>query len=204
MEDNARKKIIETATKLFALKGFDGVSIREICRNANVNISMISYYFGGKKELYQAIVDDKSDKIHKYIETFTDINQDISKLSKKEQINLLNTMLDKMIDYFYADISNDFLCFMLNEQHNPHATIKGTPVNFIRKLVGAIFDKDANDREIIFKTNFLISMINSPRILPSFSIRLLGQEDFIQDDIKIIKDNLNLYINTLLKEAGID
>ncbi|MCD7780426.1 MAG: TetR/AcrR family transcriptional regulator [Candidatus Gastranaerophilales bacterium] len=204
MEDNSRTKILLSATKLFALKGFDGVSIREICREADVNISMISYYFGGKNELYQAIVDEQSEKINKYTKTFMDINQDISKLSKKEQISLLNLLLDKLIDYFYSDISNDFLSFMLKEQHNPHAKIKGTPVHFIRKLVGAIFDKDYNDREIIFKTNFIISMVNSPRILPSFTLKLLGQDDFIQEDIKIIKDNLKLYINTLLKEAGID
>ncbi len=204
MEDNSRAKIIIAATKLFALKGFDGVSIREICKNANVNISMISYYFGGKKELYQAIVDDQSEKINEYIKTFIDINQDVSQLTKKEQINLLNLMLDKLVDYFYADISNDFLCFMLMEQHNSHAKIKGAPVNFIRKSVGAIFDRDVNDREIILKTSFIISMVNSPRILPSFSLKLLGQDNFIKDDIKIIKDNLKLYINTLLKEAGID
>ncbi len=204
MEDNSRTKILLSATKLFALKGFDGVSIREICREADVNISMISYYFGGKNELYQAIVDEQSEKINKYTKTFMDINQDISKLSKKEQISLLNLLLDKLIDYFYSDISNDFLSFMLNEQYNPHADIKAVSAHFIRKLVGAIFDKDYNDREIIFKTNFIISMVNSPRILPSFSLRLLGQEDFIQEDIKIIKDNLKLYINTLLKEAGID
>ncbi len=204
MEDNSRTKILEIATKLFARKGFDGVSIREICREANVNISMISYYFGGKKELYQAIIDEQVAKITKYSKTYMDFNQDISQLSKREQIDFLNLLLDKLVDYFYADISNDFLCFMLNEQHNPHAYINSATVNLIRKLVGAIFDKDDKDREIIFKANFIMSMVNSPRILPSFTLKLLGQEDFIQEDIKIIKNNLKLYINTLLKEAGID
>ena len=31
----------------------------------------------------------------------------------------------------------------------------------------------------------------------------LGQDDFIQEDIKIIKENVKLYINALIKEAGI-
>ena len=43
--ENSRSKILETATKLFAENGFDGVSIRSICKQANINISMISYYF---------------------------------------------------------------------------------------------------------------------------------------------------------------
>ncbi|HIU85882.1 TPA: TetR/AcrR family transcriptional regulator [Candidatus Spyradomonas excrementavium] len=54
--ENSKEKILAAATKLFAQKGFDGVSIREICKEAEVNICMISYYWGGKKELYQGII----------------------------------------------------------------------------------------------------------------------------------------------------
>ena len=43
--------------------------------------------------------------------------------------------------------------------------------------------------------------INSPKILPAFSLSLLGQEDFTQEDIKIIKENVKLYVQTLIKEA---
>lgn len=56
--ENSKEKILAAATKLFAQKGFDGVSIREICKEADVNICMISYYWGGKKELYHGIIED--------------------------------------------------------------------------------------------------------------------------------------------------
>jgi AcrR family transcriptional regulator len=48
-------QIIETAEKLFADKGFDGTSVREIAKEANVNLAMISYYFGSKEKLMEAI-----------------------------------------------------------------------------------------------------------------------------------------------------
>ena len=57
-DENSKDKILKSAAKLFAQKGFDGVSIREICKDADVNICMVSYYFGGKQELYQGIIDD--------------------------------------------------------------------------------------------------------------------------------------------------
>lgn len=57
------------------------------------------------------------------------------------------------------------------------------------------------DREVILKTVFILSQINSPKILPAFSLSLLGQEDFTQEDIKIIKENVKLYVQTLIKEA---
>lgn len=81
---------------------------------------------------------------------------------------------------------------------------KSPVINFLRKLIADIFEKDKNNREIIFKTLFLLSQINSPRILPAFSLNLLGQDDFIKEDIKIIKDNIKMYVKTLLKEAKID
>lgn len=47
--------ILLNAEKLFAEKGFDGTSTREISKEANVNVSMISYYFGSKEKLFQKI-----------------------------------------------------------------------------------------------------------------------------------------------------
>lgn len=49
-------QIIDTAAVLFAVKGYDGVSIRELAKTAGVNNALISYYFGGKKELYSYIL----------------------------------------------------------------------------------------------------------------------------------------------------
>jgi AcrR family transcriptional regulator len=51
------ENILFAAEKLFAEKGFDGTSTREISKSANVNISMISYYFGSKEKLYEKLVE---------------------------------------------------------------------------------------------------------------------------------------------------
>jgi AcrR family transcriptional regulator len=40
--------IIETAIELFAEKGFEGTSIRDLATKADVNVAMINYYFGSK------------------------------------------------------------------------------------------------------------------------------------------------------------
>ncbi|KQR93436.1 TetR family transcriptional regulator [Chryseobacterium sp. Leaf180] len=51
------ENILFAAEKLFAIKGFSGTSTREISKAANVNISMISYYFGSKEKLYEKLVE---------------------------------------------------------------------------------------------------------------------------------------------------
>lgn len=51
------ENILFAAEELFAEHGFEGTSTREIAKAANVNISMISYYFGSKEKLYEKLVE---------------------------------------------------------------------------------------------------------------------------------------------------
>ena len=60
-----------------------------------------------------------------------------------------------------------------------------------------------DNKEIIFKTVFIMSQINSPKILPAFSLSLLNQDTFTSEDKEIIRNNVKLYIDTLIKEAQI-
>lgn len=53
------ENILLCAEKLFAEKGFDGTSTREIAKMANVNISMISYYFESKDKLFERIFEHR-------------------------------------------------------------------------------------------------------------------------------------------------
>ncbi|ESU19147.1 transcriptional regulator [Flavobacterium cauense R2A-7] len=49
-------EILQVAENLFAEQGFDGTSVRDIAKSANINIAMISYYFGSKEKLLEALI----------------------------------------------------------------------------------------------------------------------------------------------------
>jgi AcrR family transcriptional regulator len=51
-----RRRLLETAAELFADRGFDGVTIREICRAASANLAAVNYHFGDKLALYSEVV----------------------------------------------------------------------------------------------------------------------------------------------------
>jgi AcrR family transcriptional regulator len=53
-------QIIRTAEKLFAQKGYDGTSVRDIAEEAGVNGAMISYYFGSKEGLIKALFEERT------------------------------------------------------------------------------------------------------------------------------------------------
>lgn len=72
------ENILYAAEKLFAELGFEGTSTREIAKAANVNISMISYYFGSKEKLYEKLVEHRMKEgqfFSKDILERTDINE---------------------------------------------------------------------------------------------------------------------------------
>ena len=48
-------QIMEGAEELFAEKGFNGTSVRDIAGKAQVNLAMVSYYFGSKEKLLEAL-----------------------------------------------------------------------------------------------------------------------------------------------------
>ncbi|HLW64137.1 MAG TPA: CerR family C-terminal domain-containing protein [Gemmataceae bacterium] len=51
--DDTRDRLILAAEEVFAAKGFEAASVRDILRRANVkNIAAINYYFGDKERLY--------------------------------------------------------------------------------------------------------------------------------------------------------
>lgn len=77
MEENKiqdkRDYILDVAERLFAEQGFEAVSVREISKEADINIAMVSYYFGSKEKLYEDIIKRKlifSDRIRNEIEKY--------------------------------------------------------------------------------------------------------------------------------------
>jgi TetR/AcrR family transcriptional regulator, regulator of cefoperazone and chloramphenicol sensitivity len=61
--DTARSRILETAKQLFAQRGLEGVTVRDICREAKANLALVNYHFGDKLGLYLEVVNEAIVKI---------------------------------------------------------------------------------------------------------------------------------------------
>jgi AcrR family transcriptional regulator len=57
-EKDCRAQLIAAATPLFAMKGLNGVSVREVVKAGGTNLAMVSYYFGSKYGLYEAVLQE--------------------------------------------------------------------------------------------------------------------------------------------------
>lgn len=51
-DDTTRQRLLEAAGQVFAEKGFEAGTVREICERAEANVAAVNYYFGDKQRLY--------------------------------------------------------------------------------------------------------------------------------------------------------
>jgi len=49
--EQTRTRLLEAAREVFAAHGFQGATVREICRRAEANVAAVNYHFGSKDEL---------------------------------------------------------------------------------------------------------------------------------------------------------
>jgi AcrR family transcriptional regulator len=54
--DDTRQRLLEAAEQVFAEKGLEAGTVREIIRRAGVNLAAVNYHFGDKETLYQEAV----------------------------------------------------------------------------------------------------------------------------------------------------
>jgi len=86
-------QIIEAAEKLFATKGFNGTSVRDIAEAADVNLAMISYYFGSKEKLFESMFAWRSNFFKLQLESMLQ-NKELSPMEKMEQ--LIDQYIEKL------------------------------------------------------------------------------------------------------------
>ncbi len=86
MENDLNDKqiqILEVAETLFAEKGFDGTSIRDISKTAKINIAMVSYYFGSKERLLESLILFKTSGLKEQLVNLIDENlEPVEKINK--------------------------------------------------------------------------------------------------------------------------
>jgi AcrR family transcriptional regulator len=196
-----QKQIIETAETLFAERGFDGTSVRDIADEAGVNVAMISYYFGSKEKLMEALFELRIGTVKSRVETL--IKDD--SLSPLEKVNML---IDEHIDRVMQ--KQGFHKIMVGVQvtnKNP-AVLKAVNNLKIRNAeVVTELIKDGQKKGVFKKKIDVVLMMNT--MVGTVSQTLMGLEYYREFNSHqettdeafevILKRRLSIHIKTLFK-----
>lgn len=85
-----REQILDAAEVLFAENGFSGTTTRMLAAKAEVNLGMLTYYFGTKEQIFEALVERR-------VNSFGTIVRDTISENEDEF-----ETLEKMVDAYFA------------------------------------------------------------------------------------------------------
>lgn len=135
MEFNEKQiQIMESAEKLFAEKGFAGTSVRDIADDANVNLAMISYYFGSKEKLMETIFKYRGEYITLQLENMLQNK----KMSSLEKVNLLiDNYINRIMQQqcFHKIMSREQMVNIGGTTHKLIHRLKKTNQDLVKQLI---------------------------------------------------------------------
>jgi AcrR family transcriptional regulator len=197
MEYNQKQiSILEAAEQLFASQGFHGTSVRDIAHEADVNIAMISYYFGSKEKLIEAIF---IKRIYAWKLVLDDLLKDNTQSFEARFDRLVETYVQRVIT------NPCFHLMMIRAQIQTDINVNGLIHENKKEVYGIIdgFIKEGqekgvfNDVDTIMMVSTLIGTTNHIMSTKHHFQRLSNLEHLSDEQLQ---EYLIIHISTYLKK----
>ena len=189
---NNKERILEAATELFALKGYDATSVDEIASKANVSKPLIYYYFKSKKNILEEL-------IKRYIKSYIPEKEEyIHKITGINKEDLYQRLDERMSFFSQNDKALKVIAMEL---------LKETPENeSILSMINPLFDTaipkieqmgvDIEDRMDLIVSTFFFGTA------PILILMIYG--DKFCEFYKIDREELNKRFFNVMKSIYID
>ena len=183
-ETGKREKLIMSAIGLFAEYGYDKVSIRQIAADAGANSSMISYYFGSKQGLYEAILRELINNFDEFIGVLRD-----EKLDPREGLRIYT----RSISDIFHKYPPAYVKLIYREVIKPSQVFQDVVLNKFKSNSArgkeqGIFLKTLDEKTVLL---MLISIINLYFLTkPLHSMVIEQDESFTESYLRQVLDIL--------------
>ncbi len=117
---STRDKIMDVALNMFSERGYEAVSIRDICGEVGIKESTLYYHFKNKKDILDSLIEKFRSHIDGLLSHVDEITEKPAKKGKKNDDISLQMVDSYMIDsYLFDPFCNLMLRLMMIEQfHN--------------------------------------------------------------------------------------
>lgn len=190
MENDLNDKqiqILEVAETLFAEKGFDGTSIRDISKLAKINVAMVSYYFGSKEKLLESLVLFKTSGLKEQLVYLIEEN-----LEPLEKINKLITLYVNRLDCnrgIYRILHFELASKKRVLELDPFTEIRKANLNSLKLII------QEGQAKGVFRKDIVIELL-TPTILGTF-FHFQMNKPFFEDILNLkTEEAYNNYIKT--------
>ncbi|MCA0969800.1 forespore capture DNA-binding protein RefZ [Halobacillus litoralis] len=160
-QNQTSNKVLEVACRLFYSKGFNGTSVRDIAHAADVNVSLIHYYFKSKQGLFESLAVN-------YFEPYLDLLE--QEAASDFQLGL-ESLLKKILHY--KQMNYQLSCLVYRELSLNTIFAREMLVTYIAKenhLFNLILFNKRSKVEVTFREKLCLlqlkGLLNAPFMMP--------------------------------------
>lgn len=202
-----KSRIAKAAIEEFAMRSLDGARTRKIAEKSGVNLASISYYFGGKRNLYKIVIEQLSSFFDEAVAPYYDEGRQILKKrnSKDAMLFVQKFLIDCIRKFSKVEIVAPLCQILTREQDNPseyfkcaYAAIYEKPVEFLSDLLAkASKEKLARDMRIVFAHTLWATVRTYAAESPAV-MRLHSWSKFGESELSLIEKSLNKVLEKTL------
>jgi AcrR family transcriptional regulator len=195
---DTRELLLKAASKLFAEKGFEAVTTRNLAEAADVNIAMIAYYFGSKDGLFKAMIEERFPK------TVTKLRS----IQKQEGTawDKISAIIDLYVERIVGDGSFHKVVFreLTLEHRTEHRELILSGIEQNWKIIISYIEEGQErglfkadiDPEFTIASMFgtMFQLVN----MPSWTSRLTGETDEKYINTEGFKNRLRTHLKTMM------
>jgi len=132
-----KDRLIAAATELFAERGFQGTTIRDIAERARVNVAAGNYHFGSKKALYLEVLRAQFAAIRAELRRrgATRPEAELARLTRAELADVLRARVRTMLDLLLGPPPGPHGALMQREMCDPSEALPVIVDEFVRPMV---------------------------------------------------------------------
>lgn len=160
--EKTRGKIIEAAGRLFAEKGFNGVTVRDIVRKADTHLSALNYHFRTKEALYREVVLEAS----RACMTSSEDREQLAQLDPREAVFLI--VKEMMVGHGKGESWPWQLSIINRECWEPSGvfnelaeTYLKPEAEFLAGILAQVVGRPSNSHSVRFAVVMLTGMLDS-------------------------------------------
>lgn len=195
-----KERILEAAEELFAEKGFEGTSVRDIAQKAEINLAMISYYFGSKEKLLESLI------LYRYSYSaglLEELNQDTTLDPMEKMERVIEFYVDRVMSNhrFHNIIGRQISLISDKKLQDLMVDIKLQNLELVRRII-----QEGQKRQIFQEVDIELTMSSIMGTISQLTLskplycRIIGKENLSDAEyLDQMKVRLKVHLKHLIK-----
>lgn len=195
-----KQQIIEAAIELFAQKGFEGTSIRDLAAKADVNVAMVNYYFGSKEKLFEALVEVKAASARGTLEELLN-DKTLTSIEKIDRI--IDSYVDRLFSHrkFHRLIHQELIMNQREALQDSITTLLLPNSLYVKSIISeGIENGQFKQVDVMLTMVSLMGTINQMLLSKKYCLKLLNKgDDYVPYDDPEFRQRVSVHLKGLMR-----